>query len=90
MGQDFINAAAGLNRAGNRQVAVFLQQQIASNGLTKGFFQPGLHCRDGHQLGFDNTAGGGGFRKGFRQIGRKTIEAGVGILNVFCRQANVG
>jgi hypothetical protein len=37
VGQHFINAAAGLNRAGNRQVAVFFQQQIAANRLAKGF-----------------------------------------------------
>lgn len=88
MGQDFINAAAGLNRAGNRQVAVFLQQQIASNGLTKGFSSRAFIA--GMATSSDSIIRRWRFRKGFRQIGRKTIEAGVGILNVFCRQANVG
>jgi hypothetical protein len=52
--------------------------------------QPCFHCRDGDQFGFDNPAGGGGFREGLRQIRRKALKAGMGVLNIVGRQANVG
>jgi hypothetical protein len=34
--------------------------------------------------------GGGGFRECLRQIRRKTLKAGAGLLNIVSRQANVG
>ena len=89
MGQHFINAAARFDRAGDRQMAVFFQQQFAANRLAEFLLKAVLHCRNGDYFRFDNPTAGGRFREGFRQIGREALKAGMGALHVVGGQADV-
>lgn len=70
-------------------MTVFFQQQVAADGPGKRLLQPCFHCRDSDQFGFDNPTGDGGFRECLRQIWRKALKAGTGVLDIVGRQANV-
>gem|GEM_PF-3915347 len=71
-------------------MAVFFQQQGAGKGCARFLLQPSVHRRNGNQLRFDNAVGGCRFREGFREIGRKAVQARPGILHIGFGQPDMG
>ncbi|PBG82053.1 hypothetical protein BGV06_19810, partial [Clostridioides difficile] len=90
MGEHFIDAAAGLDRAGDRQVAIAFQPEPAGQFggvmLAQGIVEGG----DLDQVGLDDAAGGGGLRKQPGEQRGEALQAGAGVGHVGGGEADVG
>ena len=80
--EHLINAAPGLDRAGNGQMAVLLEQQAARKTCRVFFIQPGVHTGDLGQGGLDQAVPGSGLRKAELEKGREALEAAVRVRDV--------
>ncbi|MNH18176.1 hypothetical protein D3C79_778740 [compost metagenome] len=90
VGQHLVDAATGLDGAGDGQVAVFFEQQLAGQLDAVALVQGGLHRRDGRYLGLQNAFAGAGLGEGVAHVGGEAGEAGGGIRHIVAIQAHIG
>ena len=83
--QHLIDAAAGLDRACHRQMAVHLEEQIAGDGAARCFDQAFLHLGDGLQRGLDDAIGALGLREALADERGKPLQTRLCICNVCVR-----
>ena len=83
--EDLIDAAARLDRAGDRQIAVALEEKPTLK-LIGHFDKAFLHARDFGQFGFNDAAGLGGFRKSGSDIRREAFQSCLSVLDVRHRE----
>ena len=83
--EDLIDAAARLDRAGDRQIAVALEEKPTTK-LIGHFDKAFLHARNFGQFGFNDAAGFGGFRKSRRDIRREAFQSCLSVLDVRHRE----
>ncbi|MNY04633.1 hypothetical protein D3C86_1373210 [compost metagenome] len=76
VGQHLVDAATGLDGAGDRQVAVFFQQQPAGDVNAVTLIESCLHGRDGRDFGLQHALHGTGLGKGLAQVGGEAGQAG--------------
>ena len=94
--QHLVDAAAGLDRAGDRQRVVGLEPQRAGCGqvrlacLPRLFEQATLQLRQRHDARLDDPAGGRGLGKHLGDVGREALQARAGVGDVVCAQADIG
>ena len=87
--EDLIDAAARLDRAGDRQITVALEEKPTVK-LIGHFDKAFLHARDFGQFGFNDAAGLGGFRKSRRDIWCKALQSCLSVLDVCHRERQFG
>ena len=80
--QYLVNAAPGLDGAGNGQMTVQLDPYLPGNAGAAALFQHLLHPGNGLNRGLDDAAGRSSFRKDGGKIGRKPLQPCGGVLNV--------
>ena len=83
--QHLIDAAAGLDGACHRQMAVHLEEQIAGDGAARCFDQAFLHLGDGLQRGLDDAIGALGLREALADERGKPLQTRLCICNVCVR-----
>ena len=80
--QHLVNAAPGLDRAGNGQMTVQLDPYLPGNAGAAALFQHLLHPGNGLNRGLDDAAGRSSLGKDGGKIGRKPLQPCGGVLNV--------
>ena len=84
--EHLIDAAAGLYRTGDGQMAVLLEQQLAGDHCAKTLLQQLLHGGNGGQGRFDQTLAGCGFGETCLNEGGKPGKPRLGVPNVLHAQ----
>ncbi len=88
--EHLVDAAARLDRAGDRQVAVALEPQCAARVQPMTLAQHGLHLRQGEDVRLDDAAAVSGLRKHPGQVGGEARQACAGVGDVGGAQADIG
>ena len=88
--EHLVDAATGLDRTGDGQVAVALEPQRADLAVCLGLFtEQRQHLRQGQDVRLDDPATGGRLREHSSQIGRETREACAGIGHIRGAQPHI-
>ncbi|MPM45354.1 hypothetical protein SDC9_92041 [bioreactor metagenome] len=90
VGEHLVDAAAGLDRAADRQHAVELGELLTGQGESVSVAEGLLHPADRHQRRFDDSRAGSRLREDLGQIGREPLQAVGCIVDVNRSQPDRG